>query len=150
MVHLNVQHLNRSASPRAEAWPRGADSVAVTAWGLLWAVHHKEGKLVFLQGDVLPECLVAVPNHFHSVIFSSVLGIVVGFHRHLHEMWADACLFVASVPHAAVHYVLQRERVCSCKSCTLGCCIIYYWIKTGRKPDFSRQQLKGLPGPPYN
>lgn len=92
-------------SPWAEAQPRRADSTAVTALVLLGAVHCRQRILVFLHEDVLPILLVAVPINFHSVTLLPLLGIVSGFHRHLHEVWVDACPCSACATHCS--------RICS-------------------------------------
>lgn len=144
---------NRSArenvSPRAEAWPRGAGSAAVTPWDLLWAVHCGAGKLAFLHKDLLPRCLVAVPNHFHSVRFLSMLGIVLGSHRHLREMWVDACLCSVCAACCSLLCSVKGMRV---SMQVLDSGMLYYLLlnkKLRRKPDCSHQQLMGLPGLPY-
>lgn len=117
-----------NVSPRAEPPPRGADAAAVAAWGLLGAVHCREGNLVFLHKVVLPACLVTVPNHFHTHIVQVFIS-VQDFHLHWVLSWVstDICMncglmlvFVASVPHDAACYALRRECVCPCKSWTLG------------------------------
>lgn len=71
----------------------------------------RAGKLGFLHEGMLPSCLVPVPNNSHSTGFSSVLGIVLGFHSHLREMWVDVCL--CSICAASVQSVMFCEgNVC--------------------------------------
>lgn len=117
-----------NVSPRAEAWPRGADSAAVAAGGCCGLCIAEKDSWRLCTRTCCPQVWLLSLIIF-SVRFSSVLGIVLGFHRHLHEMWVDACLHSICAT-CAVCYIVRRECVGPCKSWTLGCCIICYWMKT--------------------
>lgn len=115
----------------------------------IWQRHDLEEQLPlqWQLGVCCEPCIAEKDNwHFctrtccpHVSLSSLIIFTVSGFHLGWVLSWfsGDVCMkcglllvFVLSVLRVAVCYVLQRERVCPCKSWSLGCCIIYYWIKT--------------------
>lgn len=103
---------------------------------------------VSAQG-LLPIRLVAVPNNFHNVRFSPLLGIVLGFHRYLCEVWVDAHLCSACATCCSQIYSVKGMFV---SMQVLDSGMLYYILlnkKHRRKLRCSHQQLMRLPGLPY-